>query len=166
MEIIGWLLIAPVVALVAVLAGALLLLGVYALAVVGVAALLVAVHGAAGPGGLVVAGLCLLAAWVGALVVHRARSRRGATHTDDETPAPAAAVTDRDAVTAPAEAVQDRARYAPAPAPALPQPKGRCPVCKRTVGVAPARGLIKTHVTRGERCKCMGMAAESTRQAG
>ena len=51
MELLGWLLIAPVAALVAVLAGALLLLGVYALAVVGLAAVLVAVHGSAGSGG-------------------------------------------------------------------------------------------------------------------
>lgn len=74
--------------------------------------------------------------------------------------------TDRDAVTAPAEARPDEPRDAPAPAPALPKPKGCCPVCKRTVALTPARGLVKTHVTKGERCRGMGMAPENPRQAG
>jgi hypothetical protein len=164
MEILGWLLIAPVLALAVVLVGALLIAGIYVLAVAGIAVVLFAVHASSGSGGLIV-GLCVLAAPVGALVVHRRRAGTaaddGISHTVEAAPAPYGMAADREPATAPTEIRQDDAGNLPVPAmPAPPKPKGSCPVCKRTVALTPARGLIKTHVTKGERCSGRGMRPE------
>jgi hypothetical protein len=152
MEVIGWLLAAPVAALAAVVLVALLVVGFYGVVLAGVVGLLWVAFGMDGSDGVLVSAGVLVVS-CGVLVGVR---RRGG---DKRLPEPDAHAGVQENVPPPARADTVGAPTS-RPAPAPQRPKGRCPVCRRTVPLTPARGVVKTHVTKGERCIGMGMVPE------